>query len=375
MDLLTNSATFFSSGLDQFLNSVYISVPNWKWLFIFLGFSFLNLIKNFVIHGIKSIKKSQKRLAEKNIFLNRFLDLEIEKGISYIILSICAMILVENLELTTNLEKYLLIFCKVIFSYNMISVIYLATDAFGSVMQSWSSSTSSHIDDQLAPLATKTLKVLVIIVGGLVVLQNFGVNVTALLAGLGIGGVALAFAAQDTVANVFGTVTILLDSPFRLGDRIKILDIDGKVEDVGFRSTRIRTFYNSVVTLPNSVVAKEKIDNLTNRENIFRFRTTLGFTYASTPIQIQNFCEHLRYYLKQDPAVDQTRIIVNFVDFAESSMNVLVNFHYKTNDPDLETLTNESYLLQIQKLVEDQKLSFAFPTRTLVIENSVGTRN
>ncbi len=369
MDLLTNSATLFSSGLDQFLNSVFISIPNWKWLFIILGFSILNLSKNFVIHAIRSIKLSQKKTLAKNIFLNRLLDLNIEKGLGYIILSICAMIFVENLELTINLEKYLLIFCKVIFSYNMIGVIYLATDAFGSVMQSWSSTTSSQIDDQLAPLATKTLKVLVLIVGGLVVLQNFGVNVTALLAGLGIGGVALAFAAQDTVANVFGTITILLDSPFKLGDRIKILDIDGKVEEVGFRSTRIRTLYNSIVTLPNSVVAKEKIDNLSGRENIFRFRTTLGFTYSSTPVQIQNFCEHLRYFLKQESIVDQTRVAVHFVDFAESSMNVLVNFHFKLNDPDLEFEANENYLFQIQKIANEQKLSFAFPTRTLVIEN------
>lgn len=370
MDLFTNTAALLTSGFDQFLNSVVISVPNWKWLFIILGFSFLYLIKNFVTHVLRSLISSQKKLVEKNVFLNRFLELEIEKGTGLVILSICAMVLVENLELTINLEKYLLIFCKIIFSVNMISILYLAAEAFGSVMQAWSSRTSSQIDDQLAPLATKTLKVLVIIVGGLVVLQNFGVNVTALLAGLGIGGVALAFAAQDTVANVFGTITILLDSPFKLGDRIKILDIDGVVEEVGFRSTRLRTLYNSVVTLPNSVVAKEKIDNLSGRENIFRFRTVLGFTYSSTPEQIQKFCEHLRYFIKQESIVDQTRTAVHFVDFAESSMNVLVSFHYKLDDATLEVPTNENYLFQIQKIANDQKLSFAFPTRTIVLENS-----
>lgn len=369
MEYLTNSASFISGEFEQIMNSVVVSIPNWKWLFIVLGFLFLYLIRGFLMTGLRALKKSQKRLTEKNIFLTNFYNLEIEKSISLILIAICSMVLIENLDLTTNLEKYFLIFCKVVLAYNAISLVYLATDAFGFVMQAWSAKTSSQIDDQLAPLATKTLKVLVVIVGALIVLQNFGVNVTALLAGLGIGGVALAFAAQDTVSNVFGTITILLDSPFKLGDRIKILDVDGNVIEVGFRSTQIRTLYNSVITIPNSVVAKEKIDNLTARENVFRFRVVLGFTYAATQEQIQKFSEHVRYFLKQEQIVDQERVVVHFTDFAESSMNVLVNFHYKINDAAMETATNENYLFQINKIANDQNLAFAFPTRTLVIEN------
>lgn len=369
MEYLTNSASFISGEFEQIMNSVVVSIPNWKWLFIVLGFLFLYLIRGFLMTGLRALKKSQKRLTEKNIFLTNFYNLEIEKSISLILIAICSMVLIENLDLTTNLEKYFLIFCKVVLAYNAISLVYLATDAFGFVMQAWSAKTSSQIDDQLAPLATKTLKVLVVIVGALIVLQNFGVNVTALLAGLGIGGVALAFAAQDTVSNVFGTITILLDSPFKLGDRIKILDVDGNVIEVGFRSTQIRTLYNSVITIPNSVVAKEKIDNLTARENVFRFRVVLGFTYAATQEQIQKFSEHVRYFLKQEQIVDQERVVVHFTDFAESSMNVLVNFHYKLNDALMETATNENYLFQINKIANDQNLAFAFPTRTLVIEN------
>lgn len=366
-----NTASFLSVEVEHLLTSVVVFIPNWKWLFIIFSFSFLYLIRGFLINGLKALKRTQKRSVEKNIFLSHFYALEIEQSLSLIILSVCAMVLVENLDLTLNLEKYLLIFCKLFLSYNIIRMIYLAVEAFGFVMQAWSTKTSSQIDDQLAPLATKTLKVLVIIIGGLVGLQNFGVNVTALLAGLGIGGVALAFAAQDTVANVFGTITILLDSPFKLGDRIKILDIEGNIEEVGFRSTRIRTFYNSVITLPNSVVAKEKIDNLSARENTFRFRTVLTLTFNSNQEQIQKFSEHLRYYLKQEASVDQTRVTVHLIDFAESSINVLVNFHYKLTDASLEAATNENYLFQIHKIMADQKLQFAFPTRTLIVENKL----
>ncbi len=369
MNLFTNSAALLSGEIEQIMNSVIISVPNWKWLALILGFSLLFLFRGLLVASLILLKRSQKHFGEKNIFVRHLLGLEIEKSISWILLSILAMILTENLDLTLNLEKYLLILCKLFLSYNTICFAYLAVEAFGFVLEAWSAKTSSQIDDQLVPLATKTFKVLVILIGGLIVLQNFGINVTALLAGLGIGGVALAFAAQDTVANVFGTITILLDSPFKLGDRVKILDVEGNVVEVGFRSTRIRTFYNSVITIPNSVVAKEKIDNMSERNNVFRFKTVLGFTYNTTQEQIQNFSENLKYFLKQESIVDQERVTIHFIDFAESSMNVLVSFHYTLNDANLEYKTNENWLFQIHRIANEQKLSFAFPTRTLLIEN------
>ena len=367
-----NLAGFISTEFDFILNHSYFIIPTWKWIALIGGLSFIYFIRPFLVGFIKHLKKS-KAFKSQQPFLNHFLGLDLEKGLSWAVLSLAAMILIENLELSINLEKYLMILVKVFMAYNVIRVAYLSMNSFGFIIEDWAAKTESSIDDQLAPLATKTLKVLVIIIGFLVVLQNFGVNVTALLAGLGIGGVAIAFAAQDTVANVFGTITILLDSPFKLGDRVKIADVDGTVEEVGFRSTRIRTLYNSVITMPNSVVAKEKIDNLSARENIFRFRTTLGFTYNASEQQINQFCEEFKYYLKQDASVLQDRVAVVFVDFAESSLNVLVSFHYKIDDPVNELNINQNYLNTIQKIAKQLQLDFAFPTRTVILENKVTT--
>ncbi|MBY0451871.1 MAG: mechanosensitive ion channel family protein, partial [Bdellovibrionaceae bacterium] len=181
--------------------------------------------------------------------------------------------------------------------------------------------------------------------------------------------VALAFAAQDTVANVFGTITIILDRPFKLGDHIKAGDTEGTIEEVGFRSTRIRTFYNSVVNIPNSVMAKEKIDNLSERNGWIRFRHLLGFTYDATTQQIDAFSEKLRTILLEDPSVDRDRIIINFNSFGDSSLNVLVNFHYNLADGDNDAARINYYLNLISKLVAEEKLSFAFPTRTLLVNN------
>jgi len=240
MNNIFNVAGFISAEFEQILNQVYFAVPNWKWIILLLGFLVLFFARPFFV--LNRVTDSDYQYFQvQGYFLNHFLNLEIEKGLSWVALAIGGMIFVENLELSINMEKYFLILLKVFLAFNVIRVIYLSMDSLGYVIEQWAEKTESSIDDQLAPLATKTLKVLVIIIGFLIVLQNFGVNVTALLAGLGLGGVAIAFAAQDTVANVFGTITILLDSPIKLGDRVKIGDVDGTIEEVGFRSTRIRT--------------------------------------------------------------------------------------------------------------------------------------
>lgn len=368
MDFLFTSASFISTEFQTLLLEPHFLIPTWKWIVLFGGILIIFSLK-LLFKGLLFKIKKMKFLQTENNFTNHLLNLNIELSLSWLVMCFFSLALVESLSLPESLDKYLTVIFKLIFAINVIRLVYLSMNSLGFVIQGWASKTESTIDDQLAPLATKTLKVLVIIIGFLVILQNFGVNVTALLAGLGLGGVAIAFAAQDTVANVFGTITILLDSPFKLGDRIKVADVDGIVEEVGFRSTRIRTFYNSIVSIPNSVVAKEKIDNLSLRNNIFRFRTILGFTYNAKPADIEKFIDHLHYSLKQDPRIDPTRTLVHFNEFAESSLNVLVQFHFKIDDPALELKFQENYLFQIHQLATQNNLDFAFPSRTVYMKN------
>lgn len=357
-----------STEMQDVFEKIVFLVPNWKWLALVVGFVALGLFKMALSWGVKQIKLDQRYSANKT-FIQIFLKLEIEKSIGWIFTAILGTVLIDSLSLTPNLEKYLIILFKIVLAFNLIRIGYLAADAFGKLAQEWASKTESTIDDQLAPLATKTLKVLVVIMGILMLLKSCGADVTALLAGLGIGGVALAFAAQDTVANVFGTITILLDNPFKMGDRIKIGDTEGLVEEVGFRSTRIRTFYNSTITLPNSVVAKEKIDNLTERNGIVRFRQVVALTYDATMPQIQQFIQSLKYQLKQDPTVDQTRISISLNGFGDSSLNVLVIFHFQMQPGDDENVRNEGYLVLVHQLVSQLRLDFAFPTQTMIVQN------
>ncbi len=354
--------------IQDVLNIDFLGMQNWKWLTLVSVGICLYFFRTVIVWICLKIKNTQSRLIEKSFF-QFFLEQKIEKPISWVIISSIAFIVVEYLNLPETLAKYLIFSMKFLLTFNVIRICYMAAEAFGHSLEEWATHTENHFDDQLAPFASRTLKITVIIVGVLVGLQNFGVNVTALLAGLGIGGVALAFAAQDTVANVFGTITIILDRPFKLGDIIKVGDTEGTVAEVGFRSTRIRTYYNSVISIPNSVVAKEKIDNLSERNGAIRFRHVLGFTYDAKLEQINAFCENLKYQLLQDPSVDRERISVFFNSFGDSSLNVLVNFHYNllADENDLKKING--FLELIYKTSEQNKLSFAFPTRTLLVQN------
>lgn len=362
------SARFISTEMQSLFENVTFLIPNWKWLAlaaIFVALYFFNFTLKWFL---KALKTNQNYFKDKT-FMQFLLKIEIENSVSWVLSALLGTVLIESLQLTTNLEKYLLILLKVILAYNLIRVAYLVAEAFSELILSWTRRSTNTLDDQLVYMASKALKVFVIIIGFLIVLQNFGVNVTALLAGLGLGGVALAFAAQDTVANVFGTITILLDTPFRIGDYIKIGESEGIVEEVGFRSTRIRTFYNSLIILPNSVVAKEKVDNLSRRNGWIRLRQMLGFTYATTQEQIHTFSEILRHNLLQDQTIDRERISITFNNLGDSSLNVLVIFHFHINSEENESTRIEKYLALIHKLVLQCKISFAFPTRTLIIEN------
>jgi len=368
------SASFISAEMQNILDSQIVVMANWKWIGLVasvLLVLFINKFARILLHKAK--KKIQ--LPEERTFFSYFIQQNIERGLSWIFAALIGMALVENLDLPPNFEKYLLLLLKVTLGIHLLRLAYFAADAFGLVIDYWTHKKNSQLGDQLAPLATKTLKALVIIIGTLVLLQNFGVNVTAILAGLGLGGVALAFAAQDTVSNFFGTVTILLDSPFRVGDHVKIIDVEGTIEEVGFRSTRIRSLTNSVITLPNSIVAKEKIDNITERRGICRFRHMLGFTYTATPEQIQHFCEQLHYHLKQDPRVNQDRIVIQFHELAESSQNILVNFHFLVQPHESEAQILQKFLFDMVKLSQASKLDFAFPTRTLIMENKLNAQS
>jgi MscS family membrane protein len=197
--------------------------------------------------------------------------------------------------------------------------------------------------------------------------DRLGLPAYSVLAGLGVGGLAVALAARDSIANLLGSILIMFEKPFRVGHLIQVDGTLGYVEDVGFRSTRIRTLDNSLISIPNNSVVNTKVENLSLR-SARRQRFLVQVTYDTEPGKMTALLEGIRKIITDHPFADSTNFHVRFNDFGDSSLNILVIVHLTTNDRGLELKYREEILLQVMKLVTGMGIEFAFPTRTLHVE-------
>ncbi|MCG3147992.1 MAG: hypothetical protein PCFJNLEI_01434 [Verrucomicrobiae bacterium] len=217
----------------------------------------------------------------------------------------------------------------------------------------------------MMPVVSKSIKVFVIIIGALTTAQYMGLPITSVIAGLGIGGIAVALAAQNTLANLFGTITLLADRPFRVGDRVNIDKYDGTVETIGLRSTRIRTLEGHLVTLPNKIVADSGITNISLRPNI-RQLFTINLTYDTTPAKMREALEIVREILRAHPLTHD--FIVNWKDYGPHSLDIFVVYWAKTTDFKLFLNALEEINLSIKQRFDAAGLDFAFPTQTIQVQ-------
>jgi MscS family membrane protein len=223
----------------------------------------------------------------------------------------------------------------------------------------------------LLQLGRRLLKVLVLLGALLAGLRSFGYDITAVLAGLGIGGLAIAFAAQKTLENVFGGLTLLSDQSIRVGDACQINGALGVVEDIGLRATRFRTIQRSLLYVPNGQLATMNIENLGQRDRIL-FRHTVGVTYRTSPAQMRALLEALRHLLSTHEMVAQDAQRVRFISFGASSLNIEVFAQILTNDFLQFLAIQEELMLQIMDIVAAHGCSFAFPSQSLYIESISG---
>ena len=214
------------------------------------------------------------------------------------------------------------------------------------------------------PWIKKTLVTIFVVIGVLMVVQSLGFDVKALLAGLGIGGLAFALAAQDTIANLFGSIVVAIDQPFKLGETARIGAHTGTVEDIGLRSTKLRLVDKSLAILPNKLVSSEPIVNL-SRFTARRVEQVFGLTYDAKPAQLEALVADIRGLLAAEPEVNPAETHVYFRDFSASSLDVWVV--YQTKEPDFarHMVLRQRLNLAIMRAVEARGLAFAFPTQTV----------
>lgn len=352
--------------LPESMHNEWLGIKAWQYIAIFvwilLGF-ILRLLFEFVFENyIRKITTATQTSWDDRLVY------EVEKPISFLFMMGFYWLTFTNLQLSVTVNYYLALALEVAVSASFIWLLYNLVNVLSGYLAELTSKTESQLDDQLVPLIRKTLKVFVVILGIIFILQNNGVNVTSLLAGLGLGGLAFALAARDTLANFFGSITIFMDKPFLVGDLIKTSNAEGVVEEIGFRSTRLRTLYNSVVSVPNSNLAVTEIDNLGLRE-FRRLKMTLNLTYSTTPQQMEAFVEGIKAIIKANEHIRQDFYEVHFNEYGAHSLDVLVYIFFDVPGWSEELQQRHNFLLEIYRLADEVGVEFAYPTQTLHIDS------
>ncbi|EEG76237.1 mechanosensitive ion channel family protein [Dethiobacter alkaliphilus] len=229
------------------------------------------------------------------------------------------------------------------------------------------------VDQILVDFFTKVLRVLVVILASVMIVQAWGFNVEGFLAGIGLGGLAFALAAQDTAANVFGGIMIIMDKPFSVGDWIETSSVEGTVEEMTFRSTKVRTFAHALVSVPNSVIANQALTNWT-RMGKRRITYHLGVTYTTPREKLKSCVERIREMLENHPELHKDTIFVRFDKFSDSSLDIFLYFFTSTTNWAEFLRVKEDVNFKIMEILEEEQVSVAFPSRSIYFENQLSTQ-
>ncbi|MFT6632942.1 MAG: MscS family membrane protein [Bacteriovoracaceae bacterium] len=363
------SLNVFSDKVREYLGPVWSEkifiFENWQWLglLIILMIAFLTeKISKSIITAI--LNHTNKVVTSQNTEkISEAID-----PLAKIIFVFTTMQLISNLDLSTSLigiiKRSLYIamaFMTVWFAHKVIE--YIADQATKRAQ-----ATETKFDDILIPLLTKTGFVLIYLLGALLIAKSLTIDVSGIVAGLGIGGLAFAFAAKDTLANFFGSIMLVLDRPFDIGDVITAGDIEGVVDEVGFRSTRIRTFNDSLITISNGELMNRPIDNKGKR----RFRrlvTDLGLEYDTPAEKIEGFCEGIRQLIVSYKWTRKDNFHVYFSNFSSSSLDIKMVVYWETADYSRELSEKHRLLIDILRLAKEIGVDFAFPTQTVHMFN------
>ena len=277
--------------------------------------------------------------------------------------------LVDLLFLPLAAYNFISITIDVLLVVSMVNAGFKLTDLIGDVVGMRAARTENKLDDIVVPLIRKTIKFVLLVLGFFYLANAVNYEITPLIAGIGIGGLGFAFAAQNSIENFFGSITVVLDRPFQVGDWVVIDNVEGNVEQVGLRSTRVRTFYNSQMTIPNSILIKTTVDNY-GRRQFRRWKTNLSLLYQTTPEQVEAFCEGARELVRNHPYMrrDSYQIFLN--EFGESGINILVYVFWSAPDWATELRERHRFMLDLMRLAAELGVDFAYPTQTVYLSRA-----
>ena len=369
--MATNKFQALTFGLDSagFLNQhTFLDQPLWKYLaslvYIVLAFCVAWLLDWIVMVWLK-------RLAAKTENTYDGLLLNLLRGP----VKVVAFVVLLNIGLGMFdwPARAQLLLSRGLIVVVACSVTYVALKVVELLLGVWREKIVSAQDrafaEQLFPLLRKVAKVGIVIAAAVLTADNLDIKITSLLAGLSVGGLALGLAAQDTVANLFGAVAIFLDKPFYIGDLIKVEGVDGTVESIGLRSTRIRNGDGHHVTIPNKTMGNAIITNVTRRPTI-RTEMNLGLTYDTPVEKVKRATIILEEIFRANPKTAD--LIISFNKFADSALNILVVHVWNGTDAKAHFAAMQELNLQIKQRFDAEKIELAFPTQTIQLKSEAG---
>ena len=261
----------------------------------------------------------------------------------------------------SSITSTLVIIAFALIAYRIVTLVFLTRGRLYSI-------TGIAVEEALLPFARTGLQIVILAIALVIIINGWGYDVSGLIAGLGIGGLAISLAAQDTLSNLFGFTAIVGDRPFSVGEYIKTKDVEGTIEQVGVRSTRVRQQDQAVVTVPNSMLASSAVLNW-SRLRKRQINLTLGIAYGARAEQVEMLLQRLRDLLKNWENADADSVVVNLVNFGDRSLEILVRCYLNIADWGPFTQEKERIFLAIMRIVEEMGLQVAVPSRTLYIEN------
>jgi len=361
---------FFKQILPQsYQDNEFLGIELWKItgslsIIIFAFFLYL-LLKKLVNRFLYYLDKNKKI---KNITYEKKLE-KFARTLSLFIIIFVVSKFLPSLQFDLTFSRYLIKFFVILLIFMAAIMLVRLVDYLLLFFVRYVEKTSSKLDDQLLPIVKKIVNLIIWILAISFALKQLNVNLTAIIAGLSIGGLALALASQDTVKNLIGSITIFIDHPFEIDDYILIPGLEGTVEEVGMRATRIRTPGQSLAYVPNGELSNMIIDNWGLR--IFRrWNLTIGVEYGTSPETIAEFCERATTTINSFDFIAKDKTNVNLNELGASSLNIFAMIYIDVQSYNEELVCKHKVLLELIKLANEMKVEFAFPTQTLHVKNS-----
>ncbi len=383
VDINTTEQTNLISTMDievhgtiqPLLNQLYNSKYGDIWSYQIWGIPLANLLGAILVFGLFLLfrKLFTKVILRFFLFLARKSNTSLDEQIivalkepirfGFVVVGIHVFFL---LIFVNNNFIHLLLESLIIFTifWAIVSII----DAIKDYLFNYSTTDKQH-SQELGNFVAKVIKGIIIAIGASMILSNWGVNVTGIVASLGLGGLAFALAAKDTAANLFASIALLLDNSIKSGEWIKVAGVEGVVEGVGMRTTKIRSFQKSLFTVPNHLIANNPIENF-SRRGVRRIKMNVGLTYDTSSSQLEKIVLEIREMLQNHPKISQKEtLLVNFNDFGDSALNIFIYAFTYTSQWDHYLDIREDIHLKIIQIVERNGSAFAFPSQSLYVES------